>query len=450
MSTTPEMHDVQGLVARGYGNLLAARFILLGIDNPSAGQGWLGTVAAAVTRGDERPQSRAVQIALTSSGLEKLGLDAATVHLFSNEFADGMTAPHRSRNLGDLDDNAPEHWDWGGPRTPEVDAMLLLYAEDEAGLDALEQEHAGLRVLGKLGTSNLDEHEPFGFRDGVSQPLIEGLAKKGPPETTLRFGEFVLGYPNEYGRYTDKPLLDARPDLGRNGSYLVFRQLRQDVRGFWSFLEQATKRPDGSSDPDRRLRLAAKMVGRWPSGAPLALSPDDDDPLLANANDFAYHRYDRTGARCPVGAHIRRANPRDSLDPKPGTAKSWEINRRHRILRRGREYGSGVTPDEALRQDAVGADDEHGLHFICLNGNIARQFEFVNNTWLNSPKFAGLYDDSDPVTAPSQPYGGTFTVQSDTVRERVTDVPRFVSVKGGAYFFLPGIAAMRNLAGVGA
>ena len=108
-----------------------------------------------------------------------------------------------------------------------------------------------------------------------------------------------------------------------------------------------------------------------------------------------------------------------------------------------------MTPDEALRRDAERADDEHGLHFICLNGNIARQFEFVNNTWLNSPKFAGLYDDSDPVTAPSQPHGGTFTVQSDTVRERVTDVPRFVSVKGGAYFFLPGIAAMRYLAGVG-
>jgi Dyp-type peroxidase family len=438
-----ELNDVQGLVARGYGNLPSARFLLLSIDDPR----WLGSVAAAVTPADQRPDGRAVHVALTSAGLRRVGLDAETVGLFSNEFVDGMTASHRSRNLGDVDENAPGHWDWGGPSTPQVDAMLLLYAGDDAGLDALEQEYAGPQVLARLGTSNLDEHEPFGFRDGISQPLIEGLAKKGPPEITLRFGEFVLGHPNEYGRYTDQPLLDARPDLGRNGSYLVFRQLRQDVRAFWRFLDEATRKPDGSSDPARRLRLGAKMVGRWPGGAPLALAPDGHDPALADANDFAYFELDRHGARCPIGAHIRRANPRDSLDPKPGSAKSWEINRRHRILRRGREYGSGVTPDEALRRDAASVDDdEHGLHFMCLNGNIARQFEFVNNTWLNSPKFAGLYDDADPVVAPSQPYGGTFTVQSDTVRERVTDVPRFVSVKGGAYFFLPGIAAMRYLA----
>jgi deferrochelatase/peroxidase EfeB len=189
------------------------------------------------------------------------------------------------------------------------------------------------------------------------------------------------------------------------------------------------------------------MVGRWPSGAPLVHSPEADDPSLSDANDFAYHEADQTGARCPIGAHIRRANPRDSLDPRPGTTSSWAINRRHRILRRGREYGTQLTPEEAVSGGGDSSDDERGLHFICLNGNIARQFEFVNDTWLNDPKFAGLYDDADPLVAPSQPFGGTFTVQSDTLRERVTNVPRFVSVKGGAYFFLPGIAATRWLAG---
>ena len=329
--------------------------------------------------------------------------------------------------------------------------MLLLYARDEPARADLEREQVGrlglgLQVLARLDTSNLDGHEPFGFRDGISQPFIEGLSKQGPPETTLRFGEFVLGYPNEYGRYTDQPLLDARPELARNGSYLVFRQLRQDVHAFWSFVDHATRRADGDSDPERRLRLAAKMVGRWPGGAPLALAPDGDDPGLGEANDFAYFEHDRHGARCPVGSHIRRANPRDSLDPKPGTSKSWAINRRHRILRRGREYGQEklLKPDEALSRDA--ASGERGLHFICLNGNIARQFEFVNNTWLNSPKFAGLYDDSDPLTGPSKPYGGTFTIPSDGLRERVTGMPRFVSVRGGAYFFLPGLSAVRALA----
>jgi Dyp-type peroxidase family len=454
--STPELHDVQGLVARGYGNLPSARFLLLGIDDGAAARTWLDTVAGTLTTAETSPDAQAVNIAFTSSGLRKLGIDAATVGLFANEFADGMTAPHRTRALGDIDENAPQHWDWGGPRTPDVDAVLLLYARDEQALAALEREQAGelgagLRVLTRLDTSNLDGHEPFGFRDGISQPFIDGLSKKGPPETTLRFGEFVLGYPNEYGRYTDQPLLDTHPELGRNGSYLVFRQLRQDVHGFWSFLDEQTKNPDGSSDPERRLRLAAKMVGRWPSGAPLALAPDRDDPALAEANDFAYFEDDRHGTRCPVGAHIRRANPRDSLDPKPGTAKSWAINRRHRILRRGREYGEEelLRPDKAVRGDAAIAA-ERGLHFICLNGNIARQFEFVNDTWLNSPKFAGLYDDADPLVAPSSPHGGTFTVQSSSVRERVSDVPRFVSVRGGAYFFMPGLAATRHLAGLGA
>jgi deferrochelatase/peroxidase EfeB len=178
------------------------------------------------------------------------------------------------------------------------------------------------------------------------------------------------------------------------------------------------------------------------------LSPDADDPALSDANDFAYHDADPTGTRCPIGAHIRRANPRDSLDPRPGTASSWKINRRHRILRRGREYGTQLSPEDAVREEAAHqSDDERGLHFICLNGNIARQFEFVNDTWLNDPKFAGLYDDADPLVAPSQPFGGTFTVQSETLRERVKEVPRFVSVRGGAYFFLPGLAATRWLAG---
>jgi len=449
--SAPELQDVQGLVARGYGSLNAARFLLLGIDDPAAARAWLGGLT--VTAADARPNGRAVHVALTSAGLRRLGLDEAVVGLFSNEFADGMTAEHRSRNLGDIAENAPQHWDWGGPRTPEVHAALLLYARDEPALGALVGEHEagvrpGLRILASLETADFDRREPFGFADGISQPIIEGLSKKGPPETTLRFGEFVLGYPNEYGRYTDQPLLDARPELARNGTYLVFRQLRQDVTGFWRFLDEVTRHPDGSSDARRRDRLAAKMVGRWPSGAPLALAPDGDDPERATANDFAYFHDDPYGARCPIGAHIRRTNPRDSLDPKPGTGKSWAINRRHRILRRGREYGDELlTADRAVSGDAP--EHERGLHFICLNGNIARQFEFVNDTWLNSPKFAGLYNDADPLVAPSSPHGGTFTVQSDTIRERVNGVPRFVSVKGGAYFFLPAIGALRYLARLG-
>ena len=145
------------------------------------------------------------------------------------------------------------------------------------------------------------------------------------------------------------------------------------------------------------------------------------------------------------GSHIRRSNPRDSLDPDPGSDDSLELNRRHRLLRRGREYGSPLTTEQALHAEDDG--EPRGLHFICLSGNIARQFEFVQQTWLNNPKFAGLYDDADPLVGPSEPFGGCFTAPGEGIRERYKGVPRFVTVKGGAYFFMPGLAALRSLAG---
>ncbi len=460
-----DLPDVQGLFARGYGDLRAASFLLLGIEDAAAARSWLGVTAGELASAAARPEERALNLAFTSSGLERLGLPAAALAMFSNEFVSGMTTPHRTRILGDLEESAPARWEWGGPDGPPIDLALLLYARDGDALERLEAEQAGrlaeggLALRHRLETSDLDDFEPFGSRDGISQPFVEGLSKQGPRETTLRAGEFLLGYPNEYGLYTGRPLLDAaadprsllprdpegsgRADLGRNGTYLVLRQLRQDVPGFWRYVDGATRRPDGSSDPQARIGLAAKMIGRWPSGAPLTLAPDADDPTLENANDFGYHELDPRGARCPVGSHIRRSNPRDSLDPRPGSSRSWEINRRHRILRRGREYGTSITIEQALAGDD---GTERGLHFICLNANIQRQFEFISHTWLNNPKFDGLYDDSDPVVAPSSPSGGTFTIPTDGVRKRVAGIPRFVSVRGGAYFFLPGLAAIRYLA----
>lgn len=426
-----ELGDVQGLFARGYGDLAAAAFLLLRVEDTAAARRSLGELA--VTHAADRRPEHAVNVAFTSSGLERLGLPAAELALFSNEFAAGMTTPHRTRILGDVGENAPEQWDWGN-RTNPVDAVLLLYARDDPSLAPLVRTPAGFALVHRLDTAELDGFEPFGFRDGISQPFVEGLGKTGPPEQTVRAGEFLLGYENEYGQTVAEPLL-------RNGSYLVFRQLRQDVAGFWRFCDEAARRADGRSDPDARLRLAAKMVGRWPSGAPLALAPDADDPSLAEANDFAYHADDPRGARCPVGSHIRRSNPRDSLDPDPGSDRSFEINRRHRLVRRGREYGPPLPLERALTEDDSA---ERGLHFICLNANIARQFEFVNHTWLNNPKFGELHDDADPFFAP-----GCFTIPTDGVRERVTHVPRFVFVRGGAYFFLPGLAALRYLAGLG-
>ena len=461
MAATLELDDIQGLVARGYGTLRAATFVLLRIDDPASARAWLGVLAGEVATAERGDRSEAVHVALTHSGLRGLGLPEGSLAGFPDEFTGGMTTDHRRRILGDVGENAPERWRWGGPTNP-VDAVLLLYAEDQTALGSLADQHAGpaaLRAAGlaevqRLDTSPLEDTEPFGFRDGISQPLIAELGppdRPGPPLHTVRAGEFVLGYQNQYGQVAESPTVAAADDpgrvlprasdpkwadLGRNGSYLVLRQLGQDVDGFWRFVEQAS-RGDDLAGPDAGTRLAAKMVGRWPNGAPLTRAPDHPVDDLSDANDFGYADGDAAGLGCPVGAHIRRANPRDALDPESGPGQSVRSVNRHRLLRRGRAYGDPSDPDE------------RGIHFICLNANIARQFEFVQHTWLNNPKFAGLYDDTDPLVATHQDVDGrTFTVQAHPFRQRVTGLPTFVTVRGGAYFFLPGMRALRFLAGL--
>jgi Dyp-type peroxidase family len=461
MAATLNLDDIQGLVARGYGSLPAATFMLLRIDDPAAARTWLGVMAGEVATAERGDRSEAVHVALTHSGLRGLGVPEGSLAGFPDEFTSGMTTDHRRRILGDAGESAPEQWRWGGPANP-VDAVLLLYAADQAELGNLVDRHAGpaalksagLAEVERLDTSPLTDTEPFGFRDGISQPLIAELGppdRPGPPLHTVRAGEFVLGYQNQYGQVAESPTVAAtddpgqvlprtgdpeRADLGRNGSYLVLRQLAQDVDSFRRFVDQAS-RGDSQADPDAGTRLAAKMVGRWPNGTPLTRSPDHPADDLPDANDFGYADADAAGQGCPLGAHIRRANPRDALDPDAGPEQSLQSVNRHRLLRRGRAYGDLSGPGE------------RGIHFLCLNANIARQFEFVQHTWLNNPKFAGLYDDTDPLVATHQgDTGRTFTVQARPLRQRITGLPAFVTVRGGAYFFLPGIRALRFLAGL--
>ena len=452
-----ELTDVQGLVTWGYRDLPAARMVLLRAGESAQPGAWVRSLLEKVTNAGANPTATALNVAFTPGALTRMGLPAGALAMFSDEFRSGMTTPHRSLALGDADESAPERWLWGGPSTPTIDALLLLYAGDAASLDGLvSQESAawtsfGLVEVQSLPTVDLGRQEHFGFHDGISQPLLEGLPKSGRPDDTVKDGEFLLGYQNEYGLYTDRPLLsgDADPgqtlpsdaagsgrrDLGRNGTYLVLRQLAQDVAGFWSHLDEATRRPDGSYDTAARTWLASRILGRWPSGAPLVLAPSNDDASLADANDFRYFQADAAGLRCPIGAHVRRANPRDSLDPQPGTDASVAVGKRHRIIRRGRSYGA---PD---------GTEERGLYFLCVCANIARQFEFIQHSWVNNPKFAGLYDDADPLVGVHGAEGATLTVQAAPVRRRFKGLPRFVTVRGGAYFFLPGLRALRYLAG---
>jgi Dyp-type peroxidase family len=456
----PDVADVQGIVTYGYRDLGLARLVLLRAGDSAALRAWVGAVAGQVTDATTNPTSTAVNLALTPAGLGRLGLPEDVLGMFSDEFLTGMTTEHRRRLLGDVDEGAPERWAWGGPAEPQPDALLMLYAPDQAGRAALVDAQSaayrshGLTEAWAMDTVDLGRREHFGFRDGISQPAIEGVQRSARPDDVVKAGEFLLGYVNEYGKYTDRPLVppaydpagvlpgdpagSGRRDLGRNGAYLVLRQLAQDVPGFWAFAEQATLGANGSPDEAARTLLAAKMVGRWPSGAPLVQAPAADDSSRADANDFRYVSTDASGNACPIGSHIRRSNPRDSLDPRPGSDASVAVGKRHRILRRGRSYG---LPD---------GSEERGLLFMCVCANIARQFEFIQHTWVNNPKFDGLYDDADPLLSGHRPYGGTFTVQASPVRRRYLGLPRFVTVRGGGYFFLPGLRALRYLAGLGA
>lgn len=460
MSAPPlDLADIQGMVTFGYRDLAVARLVLLQAADNGHARAWLGSLAGHVTNATANPAGTAVNVALSASGLARLGLPPAALAMLSDEFRGGLADAHRARMLGDVGESAPDRWLWGRPGAPAADVLLLLYASDAAGLADLASRQAaayrelGLSELRSFETVDLGAREHFGFHDGISQPLIEGVPKTTRPDDTVKAGEFLLGYPNEYGRYTERPLLDpgadpghllpvdaagsGRPDLGRNGTYLVLRQLAQDVPGFWQFCEEATRHPDGSADDASRTWLAAKMVGRWPGGAPLALAPAADDPALADANDFRYASADAAGLRCPVGAHVRRANPRDSLDPRPGSDASVAVGKRHRIIRRGRSYGA---PD---------GQAERGLLFMCVCANLSRQFEFVQASWAGSPKFDGLYDDADPLLGAHEPDGATFTVPALPVRRRFTGLPRFVTVRGGGYFFLPGLRGLRYLASIG-
>jgi Dyp-type peroxidase family len=470
-----ELEDIQGIIVRGYGSLNDTYFILLAIEDVDASKTWVAELANEVRNGEARPYDPVVNIAFTFPGLGKLGLPEGVLAQFPREIREGMTTEHRSRILGDHGDSAPEKWEWGGPTNTEFHILLMLYAQDEEHLQDYYASHAdrftkhGLQEVHRLHALTLNgRKEHFGFRDGIAQPLLEGLDKPGAPSNRVRTGEFILGYPNEYNQYPISPLLDPSMDpagilsqsasqaelrdLGRNGSYLVFRQLSQHVHRFWNFLHQATKNPDGTSNHEAMIRLASKMVGRWPSGAPLMNSPDRDNPALQDDDSFGYHHVDPYGYRSPISSHTRRTNPRDMLEPRPGSQRSIDLGNRHRIIRRGRAYGRPIAESMDPVELLNSGDDnqDRGLHFLCFNTTIGRQFEFIQQTWANSKKFAGLYDDADPLIGDHDPqengYTGTFTVPAPPVRKRITGIPRFVQTKGGAFFFMPGIRALRYIA----
>ena len=467
-------HDVQALVYASFARLRHCRYLLLRIQDPAAARRWLrqegvmGLIKGGQL-GRENAQDEVLTVAFTHAGLRRMGLQEDGDFPFPSAFREGMNQPDRARALADV---RVDDWQWGdlpGDRRQDVHLLLAhfrLTPFDEQGpLSEPALREGGLELVQQVPTcpAYIDQteiparlFEPFGFRDGLTQPRLRSTA--GPSsrqqqrrerlgemadDSVVADGEFVLGLPNEYGDPSYAPD-DARwrnaarsddtpPHFGSHGSYLVVRHIRQHVDRFEAFDAAHPPRKDEPS-------LTEKMVGRRKDGTPLVQQPSPP----ADTDAFRFRVNDAEGFQCPLGSHIRRANPRDSLgsDVRAGVANA----KLHRLIRRGRVYAGEC---QQANQGGCGHADGRrgcgqGLFFIALNADLDRQFEFVQQRWIAHPQFAGLANESDPLL------GGhgeqALSVQSPTVSARTTGLPAFTELVGGGYFFLPGLKALKFLA----
>jgi Dyp-type peroxidase family len=431
-----ELDDIQAGVLRPRPAPYAATYILVRIDDRKAGKELMRRLASVVKSAANPASPTAdtgVSACLTYQGLKALGVPEDSLASFAWEFQQGMAA--RAKELGDDGESSPEKWE-KPLGTSDVHVVIVGVSPDQATLEAaLERarkaykELPGIAAIWRQDCHALpDEKEPFGFRDGISHPAIEGSGIPGtnPHEAPLKAGEFVLGYRDEMGG-----VQVLQPEvLGRNGTYVVFRKLHQRVAAFRRYLKTNAR------DAEDEERLAAKMMGRWRSGAPLAMCPLHDDPELGKDsqrnNAFQFEADDAAGFKTPGGSHIRRLNPRDASIA--GTARI------HRMIRRGTAYGP-MLPEGVLDDDGV----DRGLMFAFVGANLGRQFEFVQSQWVNDGVFFGGEAAKDPI-AGSMGEGESFTIPSRPVRRKLQGLPRFVVTRGGEYAFMPGLRALRWLA----
>ena len=435
MNSLLELDDIQSGVLRPRPAPYVATYIALRIDERAAGRELMSRVANVVTSAANPASPLAdtgVSVALTYHGFKALGVPQASLDTFSWEFRQGMAA--RAKDLGDVGASSPANWEEPLGST-DVHVVIVAVSPDQERLETAlararntYRQMKGIEAIWRQNCHALpNEKEPFGYRDGISHPAIEGSGIPGsnPKEEPLKAGEFVLGYADELGG-----IQRTEPEvLGRNGTYVVFRKLHQRVAEFRRYLKS------NSNTPGDEELLAAKMMGRWRSGAPLALCPFHDDPALGadplRNNDFMFQADDPAGMKTPGGSHIRRTNPRD--------ASIAGVARIHRMIRRGTAYGpllsEGVLDDD-------GAD--RGLMFAFVGAHLGRQFEFVQSEWINDGIFFGAGSDKDPIIG-STDGSGSFTLPRKPVRRRCQGIPQFVVTRGGEYCFMPGLKALRWL-----
>lgn len=435
--TALEFDDIQHILLTRT-PAITGRYEFLTFDTPAGGRAWLAELLELVQSATDAlvtmdGSERWVTVAFTWTGLRALGVPEGALATFPDEFREGMAA--RASILGDTGANAPQNW-VGDLASEDLHAIAILFSRTDeqtrksiAAHDELLARIDGVRSLSYLDLNATPPfnyaHDHFGFRDRLSQPVMKGSGEEPTPGSgaALEPGEFILGYPDENGPVANLPQPEV---LSRNGSYMAYRRLYEDVALFRDYLREHANTPD-----DQEL-LAAKFMGRWRSGAPLVLAPEHDDPELGadpmRNNDFNYKEMDPLGYACPLGAHARRLNPRDT---------AHYMNRR-RMIRRGATYGEALpdgTPDDGV---------DRGLAAFIICADLVRQFEFAQNVWINDKTFHELGNEHDPMCG-TQDGTMDFTVPNRPIRKVLKGLPAFTTLKGGAYFFLPGLNALRYL-----
>ena len=436
-----ELDDIQYILLMRV-PALTGRYEFLSFRNATGGRAWLSGIrekvqSAADARASLENEKRWVTVAFTCNGLRALGVDETSLATFPEEFRQGMVA--RAEMLGDTGLNHPDNW-VGGLASPNLHAIVILFAADEAARERSVMEHnkfvaqcKDVEVLSSLDLQAVPPfiyaHYHFGYRDRLSQPVIEGSGEVPTPGSgaPLKPGEFILGYPDETGPPVNLPQPEI---LSRNGSFMAYRRLQEHVGMFRDFLRQ------NAQTVEEQELLAAKLMGRWRSGAPLVLSPDKDDQQLAadpqRNNAFNYKEMDPQGYAVPLGSHARRMNPRDT---------AANMNRR-RLIRRGATYGPYL-PEDAAEDGA-----ERGIAAFVICASLIRQFEFAQNVWANDRNFHELGNERDPIIG-NQDGTLEYKIPKRPIRKKITGLPAFTTVRGGAYFFLPGIKALHYLATLG-
>lgn len=438
--------DIQGLVLRSYG-MDVLRLFLLRVHNGAGARAMLGLLPVQGGAMWDRKPDFCLNVALTYDGLAALGLPAEILRSFPADFVEG--AVNRADKVCDTGPNAPANWK---PefRGPEVHVAILLFAQSP---EILESQTTALRAtysvtvsvseIFVLNASVLPGNVAhFGYRDGFSQPTIDGGLANPVPDILPKApaGEFLLGYESQF----DQLKYPVPSQIGSNGSYLALRVLEQDCATFDKLLNESQERYGIAGE-----LLAAKMCGRWRNGVPLALSPDTASPEhpipLEKLNGYDYvptaehpEIYDDSkGYRCPIGSHMRRNNPRNSRVAGASGLK-------HRIVRRGLPYGppfDPLQPDDGI---------ERGLLGLFIVASLKDQFEFLMSDWVNGGLFApGLGGTRDPILGNNSDGSAKFVIPVDGGDKIVVaGFSNLVTTRGGAYCFVPSLPALRLIAGL--